>query len=315
MNYKLPIVEKLKEIGFNFQYDTLKKATDYMINFVKNNRDEIVYIIIPEFDLSNYEELAKETDAYYYPNTREILHRMIRLKDIFNNIEKSDYYFKIHPKYKNDRDVLYNFWKNQYFKLSVDSRVVLYDQSLFGITDSEAIDLVFYNELLRLIIKKLPESEFKIGADPLAYINSEIYELNETIRNYKHKNSKLMDIRWHCLLHRLDRCYDQKYEEMFSQNQSVEQKAVRIFYKILDFEKPNSLHKCTSISEKEAVLRYYLKKQSEKVVKSKNTRGTGLNRNRADKIIEYTKNNPNASIKQVADALNVNWRTAKKYMS
>ena len=283
MKYQLPEVEELKEIGFKFKYNTMQKSKDYMKDFVKNNRSEVVDVILPEFDVLDFEEQIEETDLLTHPVTSEIIQRMIRLKNGF--IEKNDYYFKIHPKYRHDRDVLFNFWKNQYIKFCIDSQLVMYDQALLKISEDEAIDLVFYNELLRFIIRKLPNSEFKIEDDPFEDINSEIGDLVWKIRSFIPRRDNRMSIRYGCYENSLQRCYDQKYEDMFSLNQTVEQKAVRIYYKLLNCKHPSDLFECTSIPEKESVLRYFLRKQSDKIIESKNTRGKGVNKAKAKKSL------------------------------
>jgi hypothetical protein len=306
-------VEELQEIGFKFEHDTIQKAIDYMKEFIKNNRAEIVPVILPDFDVTEFEELTEINDVLTHLVTSEIVERLLRLKK--GIIERSDYYFQIHPKYKNDLDVLINLWRKKFIKYSIDSMLVMYDQTFVSIAEDEAMNLVFYNELLRYLILKLPKKEFKEREDNFKDLNAQLeywYSYHKSLQ-YR-RDGKGVFLFYGLCHHNIQMCTDLKYERIFSQNQTVEQKAVRIYYKMQEHTRPYKLHECTSIQEKEAVLRYYLKKQSEKVIKSKNTRGTGRNKSKADKIVEYAKNNPTASIKQVADALGVNWRTAKKYM-
>lgn len=306
--YKLPVVVELTQIGFKFKHRTIQEATEYIKEFVKNNRSEIMDIILPGFDGEVYEENLESTDVYTNQESKDIMERISRIKRGF--IVHSDYFFVVHPKYKDDENILVKAWKNRLKKYSVDSQLAMYDQTFLGINDDEAIDLVFYNELLRYIILKLPGKKFKAKNDSFDGINNEIYIMRSKFDSYLQNGNPLLfragELNYKKLI-------EAKYELMFSSSESVAQKATRLYGKIQTNKNPWKVIECTTVKEKELVLRHYLKKQTQKVVKSKNTRSTGTHKTKRKKIIHYLKKHPDANNTEVAKALGVNRKTVRKY--
>ena len=308
--YQLPTAEELKQIGFKFKHNTIQETIEYIKEFVKKNRSEVMEIILPGFDGEVYEERLNSTDVYTHQESKDIMKRISRIKSGF--IVHTDYFFVVHPKYRDDENILVRAWKNRLKKYSVDSQLAMYDQTFLGINDDEAIDLVFYNELLRYIILKLPDNEFKTKNDSLAKINDEIHKMGNKIDYYLRNENPL-------LLRAAELSYkkliEAKYEFMFSSSESIAQKATRLYEKIKANKNPWKVIACTTVEEKETVLRHYLKKQTQKVVKSKNTRGTGAHKIKKKKIIKYLEKHPDANNTEVAKALGVNRKTVRKYRS
>lgn len=308
MKYQLPEAEALKEIGFIFKHNTMKDAIKYIKDFVKVHRSEVMEVILPELDGAVYEERLGIIDIFTSPDSAEIIERLSRLKR--GIIVKSDYFFVVHPKHKNDKNILIKVWTNRLKKYSVDTQIAMYDQSFMGINDDEAIDLVFYNELLRYFIRILPSCEFNEENDSLCQINKQIVEMKEKCGYYLRTNHILL---YRVIILSFEKLIEAKYELLFSSNESTAQKATRIFSKAQSHRNPMCLSECTTVEEKVLVLRHYLKKQTPTVVKSKNTRGSGTNKIKKKKIVLYINGHPDANNTEIAKALGVNRKTVRKY--
>jgi hypothetical protein len=266
--------------------------------------------VLPGFDYHIYEERCEETNIWTNQESRNIITRMLRLKKA--EIEKSDYYCIAPPKYKDDPDKLFNIWKNRFIKYSIDTQLALYDQTFLEIDDEEAIDLVLYNELLRYIILRIPKDEFSEEDNSIRDINEQIDHFRDGLARNNNTGNRVSVV-YHHYQHQLKIWQDLKYEWIFSSNETVEQRASRIYHKIRKHEQPYHVYECTSIADKETVLRQYLRKQTPIVSKSKNSRGQGFQKAKKEAIIQYISNHPKATNVEVAQATGTHRDTVRKY--
>lgn len=306
--YKLPKSQELKKIGYTLNYNTLKEAQDYPERIAKINRAEIASIILPWLDGSTFDNPEDNIDVLKHLVTSEIIQRLTRISK--GSIIKSDYFFVVNPQYKNDASKLKRAWIKRFRKASVDLQVAMYDPTLLDENQDEAIDLVLHNELLRYIILQLPEEEFDASYDKFSSINKQIKDARD--KRHLYYNQGIIS-RGSFHEKRAELLLERKYELMFSSNETVEQRASRLYTKIKKHERPQNLLECTSLEEKQDVIRYYLKKQSSNVVRSKNTRSKNIHQDKRKKIVNYISKYPDKNNTQVANALGVNRATVRKY--
>lgn len=317
-NYQLIIVEGLRDIGFNFEFKTLNEVTKYTKQFIKDNREKVIMFLYP-FATSEddfIESLKNRPADFEFPEVDEIIPRLERLSK--GKIIQSDYFFVVHPRFKDDSEMLYRIWEKRYLKYVIDIKIVLYDQSNTGLDQEEAINLVLYNDILRWLVRRLPMDEFLWPNYPFKDINDEISLLNHKIREIerdekrdsKKKTGRTLKGFYKMKINILQK---RKYHKMFSMSEITIERVSRIYNKMEFVSAPYNIYETTSIDEKEKVIRFYLKKQSADVIQARNSRGKGKNTAKRKMIKEYLADNPSSNNSEVARALNVDRKTVKKY--
>ena len=307
MKYTLPTVEELKELGFKFEFNTLDEFPKYANEFVKENDDKLFKILIPDFDPDEYEETVKLDSCSWY----EIQRAEEKIKRLASGIiEKDDYRFVVHPVHKRKPDVLISAWTKRMMKFGLESKALLYYPKVFGLTPIDAIHETLLNELYRIIIYHLPQKSFE---PPLKKEESTYQDqINILEYNLLHSppKSKIKSAR---IRLSIDKIKEAMYEDFFSKSISQPEKVSRFFYRIISNFDLREINRMTNLDDKQLIIKYYLKKQTSIVSKSKNTRGKGLQLAKKNRIIKYIADNPDANNSKVARALKVSRNTVRKY--
>lgn len=313
-NYRLPEVIWLKELGFKFEFNTLKAVFPYIKNFVTQNRSAVSQGVFQKSEKELNDYIDDDTYPSEFPDVISIVPRLARLQN--GMIEKSDYFFVVHPKFKDDPTILHNNWFRKLSKYAIDLKIILFDPSYLSLTKSEAIDLVLYNEVLRWIIRTLPVDNFTYTENPLKDITDEISSLTYKIGNLLERQLRT-PTNGRTLVNfyktKLEMLQAKKWHQMFNGNENREMKASRLYYKVKFISSPTGINQTTSISEKEAVVRFFLSSQSHDVIKSKNTRGRGILPKKRALIQQYISDNPLQNDSEIARNLGVNRKTVGKY--
>lgn len=313
-NYRLPEVIWLKELGFKFEFSTLKTVFPYIKNFVNLNRSAVIQGVFHKSETELNDYIDDDTYPSEFPEVRSIVPRLARLQS--GMIEKSDYFFVVHPKFKDDPAILRNIWSRKLSKYVIDLKIILSDRSYLNLTKSEATDLVLYNEVLRWIIRTLPVDNFAYTENPFKNINTDIRSLSNKIEDKEALQTK-NPFRSRSIVNfykaKLETLQVKKWHLMFNGNENREMKASRLYYKVKLTSSPTGIYETTSISEKEAVVRFFLSSQSHDVIKSKNTRGRGILPKKRALIQQYISDNPLQNDSEIARNLGVNRKTVGKY--
>ncbi len=311
MKYKLPEVAQLKELGFEFEFNTIKDAIMNIKRFVKKNKPELIELFFPGLDADEYEDRQKYINCNSDPTVTEILKAKFRISR--GKITKQDYMWVVPPWLKDNKSVLMNVYQNRLEKYMIDSKLAFYDWSYLGISRKKAFKLVLQNELLRLIIKNLPP-------DPIGDIKKskklkKIKHINRRIKELKNRGMKYMmtgnELLSRACFHNATKLEWKKYELTFLIKNNVRQKAGKTLDKIIT---SSGYDNHTSIAEKENLIRQYIKLQTHQIRKAKNSRGAGLNSTKKKSVLLYNSENPDASISEIARQCNMDRKTVRKYL-
>ncbi len=321
MKYKIPKIDKLEELDFQFEFDTIKEVLKYTKKFVKQNKQDLIELFFPELDADEYEK--RQDDEKNNPNTyvTEIVKTKIRIAS--GNIQKQDYMWVVPPWLKNDKSILLKVYQNRLEKYMIDTNLAFYNQTYLGISRKKAFKLVLQNNLLRLIIENLPKHG--IGAvkqdkriEELFSIDEQIGYLSRKSGDYYLKGQKLLSRSFQQQILKLE--YE-KYELLFSKRLSIRQRAERTYRSITgnlnSSMNPKYFSKSpeyTSIQEKEDLIRQYLKLQTLRVRASRNTRGNGINAKKKQTVLDYYSKNPDATISEISRQCKVDRKTVRKYL-
>lgn len=305
--YTLPEVEKLKETGLKFEFNTIDEFFRYAEIFVQEFDDELLKILIKDFDIEYYEETVKLNTCLYL----QIRRADEKIKRLGNGtIEKDDYRYVVHPVHKDNLQVLISAWVKRKMKFGLDSESVLYYPKAFDIDPLSAIHLTLLNELYRQIILKLPIESFEsIKEKEKCPFQPQINTLEQKLHSLSAKN-KLLSV---AIKHNIEKVKEAKYEDFFSKRMSTSEKASMFARRIWTKYEFYEYHEVTNLEDKELVIRHFLKEQSPAVQKSKNSRGKGLQIAKRKMIIQYCHDNPDANNSQVSLALKVSRNTVRKY--
>lgn len=314
MKYKIPKIDKLDYLDFQFEFNTINEALNYTKKFVKQNKQDLIDLFFPGLDPDEYENRQNELKNNPNPYVTEIVKVKIRIGS--GKITRKDYMWIVPPWLKDNKAILMAAYQNRLEKYLIDTDLAFYDQTYLGISRKKAFKLVLLNNLLRLIIENFPQ--YGIGAVKKDERIKKINNLNNQINTLQNK-SKEHNSKGNVLLGRS--AYEQsvkleyeKYELLFSQRLSVRQKADRTLKNILNHPTSRINPKYTSIQEKEDLLRQYLKLQTHQVRASRNTRGTGINARKKQLVLDYYSKNTNASISEIAQKCKVDRKTVRKYL-
>ncbi len=331
--YQLPEVEQLNELGFKFEFSTIHKAFNNFRKFVKNNKDELIAFFFDGLDDDEYEQRQRNfncnSDSFVIGTMKVI--EQIKLGQMEG--EHNDWL--VPPFRRFDKDVLIRAHQNRLKKYMIDTDLAFFDWSCLGISKEEASDLVLYNSCLNLIIKNLPENIFDFVNDNLEKKNNTLKkktdELQKEIKSIQEEmevvNDKFQEEternegknrfrsgRKAQLLYKIYRLENDERILFFEQRFTVIEKAKKTL-DIIQMKVVKPIPNCfSSITEKENVIRQYLKLQAPQVIASRNTRGKGINAKKKKLVLNYHSRHPDASISKIARQCKVDRKTVSKYL-
>ena len=314
MKYFIPKTDELDYLDFQFEFNTIKETIIYIKKFAKQNKQDLIELFFPGLDPDEYEHRQTYMKCDKDNNVLEIVKTKIRIGA--GKIQKQDYMWVVPPWLKDNKSVLMNVHHKRLEKYMIDTRLAFYDQSYLGKSRKKAQKLVLYNELLQLIIKSLPDDPFGIPAMNTVIsepdrIKHNIFLSKDKAISYLQNGNELLAK--YCF-HNANKLEYELYELLFSNKQTVMDKAKKSLNSILAQNKFNRFPKYTSIQEKENIILQYLKLQTPKVRASNNSRGKGVNANKKQTVILYHSQNPDASISEIARNCNVDRKTVRNYL-
>lgn len=309
--YKLPIVDKLREIGFPFKFDSISEFFKNTEKFVKEHDNQLFPILIKGFNTKSYLNHLEDDEC----NDTEITDIDKRVSRISNGfIEKDDYLFVVHPVHKSRPEVIITAWQRRKIRYAIDKQTFLHYPKAFNVSPVNAIHTVLLNELYRMLILHLPQNSFPKLPHDKDLFQQYYADLNYIEYQYSTSNNP-NSLLPYVFRNERERLLNNLYQDVFEQKRTVLDRASVYYHKIQRWE---SIYlplpkQSTSIEDKEMVLRQYLKKQSKKVQKSRNTRGKGIHKANRQKIINYFKANRNSTISAAARKLNMDRKTIRKH--
>lgn len=313
-NYHLPKVEQLDDLDFQFEFNTMKEATNYIRNFVKNNKQSLIDLFFPGMDPDVYKERKKNINCKNNEEVTQIINAKMRISR--GRIKREDWLYKVPTFMKYEKKILLEVHQNLLERYMIDSQLAFYDQTYMGIKRKKGMKLVLHNELLRLIILYLPENPL---GDVEEVENTEALDKlykrykNLIIKNHelKNRNSLFPGIYRYNIL----KIQDQIHETIFSSKRDVRQKADRTLHLIGNNPLESINPKYTSIKDKENVIRQYLKTQTQQIRSSSNSRSKGINAKKKQSVLSFKSQNPKASISEIAQKCSVDRKTVRKYLN
>ena len=323
IKYQLPVIQELKKIGFKSQHRTIKAFFEYAPEFVKDNEDDLIGILLKWFDPDTYnfdKSANNDMDFTFDPILQEAEDRIKRLNNT-GNIEFEDYYKVVHPVHKKNPDVLKSIWEKKKVQYAIETHALFLYPKPFGLSQKEANQYTLLNELYRLIIRRfLSVDMFKIPPVYQSSYQTQITAAEKRLDDHLEKQAKSKDKqRSNTIIkqmheHQLRLLKTLEYEEGFERYRSINERAFHYLEQIYHPpQNKNYINQTTSIEHKEIVIREYLKSQTPEVKRSRNSKGKGIRKAKKTKIKNYIKKHPNKNNSEVARALKVNRKTVAKY--
>ena len=314
-NYKLPEVEKMKNIGFKFEFDTINEALKYIKKFAKQYKGSLTGLLFPWLNDEKYEEMTKTRNCNNDPFVLSIVKAKMEISK--GKIEKQHYMFVVPPWLKDNKKVLIGVHQKRLETYMIDSRLAFFDCSYLGVGKRKAKKKVLHNELLQWLIKSIQDDELgDVPEDDRSKKRNDLlFEIDQQSwkgQQYNEDGRKLSSL---ACYKKVEQCNYELYELMFSKKPTVKQEALRTWDKINNPGIGGSIYYSTSIEAKENVIRQYLKTQTPKIRSTKNTRGTGINAKKKLSVQAYKAKNPAASISEISRKCNVDRKTVRKYLN
>ena len=315
--YTLPVVDSLKEIGFQFEYSRIKDAIPYIKSFVQDNFKVLHDLYF--FENASYDgggnivevpiktNAADSVDELSDDPEKDLVKKIERIKN--GKINPRDYLFHVHPVYANDKEVLVNVFTKKLRALYGAKGNLIYRGSRWGLNLHDSISECFHHKILDDLIFKI-RNEGKIA--PYG-ISENYFKIKDLLAEDTGTTEKKDGV-----LFKMSADYKNQKELayyqglLFSENLTLEKSA-----KLTIWRSHLSGSIESTILEKERTLKYYLHLQASlvKTAKDNARRNKGIQKSKRDKVINVYKSNPRLSHVKIAQITGVTRKTVAKYIN
>ena len=315
--YTLPVVDSLKEIGFQFEYSRIKDAIPYIKSFVQDNFNVLHDLYF--FENASYDgggniiELLPtnnsddSVDELSDDPEKNLVEKIERIKN--GKINPRDYLFHVHPVYANDKEVLVNVFTKKLRALYGAKGNLIYRGSRWGLNLHDSISECFHHKILDDLIFKI-RNEGKIA--PYG-ISENYFKIKDLLAEDTGTTEKKDGV-----LFKMSADYKNQKELayyqglLFSENLTLEKSA-----KLTIWRSHLSGSIESTILEKERTLKYYLHLQASlvKTARDNARRNKGIQKSKRDKVINVYKSNPRLSHVKIAEITGVTRKTVAKYIN
>jgi hypothetical protein len=313
--YTLPIVDSLKDIGFQFEYSKKSDAVPYIQNFVKENfkvLHSVFYFRAAEYDeegniialVNNPDDTENESPD---EPEKDLVAKIERIKS--GRINPRDYLFLVHPVHANNAEVLINSCTKKLRGLYGAKGNLIYRGDRWGLNLAESISECFYHKILDNLIFRIRDE----GKIPPHGISENYFKIKDLLvedsGTSEQKDGPLARLTGN-FKNRKELAYYQGL--LFSENLTLEKSAKLTVWKS---RMPGPIESTTM--EKERTIRYYLGLQAAMVKKARDNarKNKGINKSNRDKVIQVFKSNPKLSKMNIAEITGVNRKTVAKYIN
>ena len=321
--YTLPVVESLKEIGFQFEYALLDEPIPYIQSFVAANIENLILLYYPDqciydddgntVDLIRWADPSATEADLFDEKEKELIEKIIRIEK--EDIRVNDYFLLVHSKFRKDKKVLLKVLNRKLRTIYGATGNLVYR---FGIWDLDFVECV--KECLHHSI--LDDLIFRIAQEGLikpARWNPQYYKyLEKKAKADKYKEShpgKDQSLLVSSYYWEADKELMILNNEMFSSYPTLEKNA-RIVVKKALMRGPI----LANIEKKEKTISYYLGLQAKSVNTSKDNSKSnkGIQQSKRQAVIDAYKADPKKPIVQIvleiSPIINVTRKTASKYI-
>lgn len=321
--YTLPVVDSLKEIGFQFEYSKLDEVIPYIQSFVAANIESLILLYYPDqcicdddgntVDLIMWADPTRTEDGLFDEKEKELIEKIIRIEK--GDIKLTDYTLLVHPKYRKDKNVLLKAHNKKLRSIYGATGNLIYR---FGIWDLDFVECVkecLYHRILDDIIFAIA-NEGKIK--PIEWNPQYITYLKKKAAADKYKaahpgKKQSLSVLSHYWA--ADKELVNISNEIFS-SYRTEKKNARIIMRKALMKGPILTH----IENKEKTISYYLGLQSASVNTTKSNRKSnkGIQQGKRQAVIDAYIADPKKTMVQIvlelSPVIQVTRKTASKYI-
>lgn len=311
--YTLPIVNSLKDIGFQFEYAKLSEVIPYLKKFVASNTGSLVSLFFP--NQLNWADTNRITGTKIAEPEFAIVSKIKRIEN--GNIYLTDFLRLVPAMHRNNKSILLKALNKQLRTFYGAKGNLIYRGKRWGLDLDTCIKECLYHVLLDYLIQAIALTG-KISPTDFNEYYSHYYVRYLKFEKESKKYKDMLPGQPGSLLYRMYNNQALKdlricNDELFSTNKSLKKTAGIVIRNAFDqIAKQGPI--LSSIEAKEKTIRYYLKLQSESIQKSRdNKKGNkGIHSQKHADVITIYKSDPNQSISKIANLSGVTWKTAKK---
>ena len=311
--YKIPEVDSLKEIGFQFEYAKLNEAIPYIQSFADANIGSLVSLFFP--NQLNWADPDRITDTKIAEPEFAIVSKIKRIEN--GKIYPTDFLRLVPAMLRNNIPVLLEALNKQLRTYYGAKGNLIYRGKRWNLDIDTCINECLYHVLLDYLIQAIALTGKISPTDFNEYYSHYFARYTK----YKAKATELEDSLPGQLGSLLYRMYNNQAlkdlricnDELFSTNISLKKTAGIVIRNAFgQIAKQGPI--LSSIEAKEKTIRYYLKLQSDSVQKSRDNRkgNKGIHSKKHTDVITIYKSDPDQSISKIAKLSGVTWKTAKK---
>ena len=313
--YKLPTVDSLKEIGFEFEYARLKDVIPYIETFIENNCKALsrLYVfrdadydedgnIIDLKDKNDSDQGAKEE---LWEPEQDLVEIVERLKT--GKVERKDYVLHAYPAYKNDAEVLYKIYDRKLRTYYGAKGNLIYRGHRWGLDFGESIKECFKHKILDDLVLAIKEEGLILPAE----FNPALIKIKEALTEPEKSIGVEGSLLRKASDHQRAKELEHLHMEFFSSGLTLE-KTARLVLR-LAYQKGAIL---AHIENKERTLNYYLRLQSASVKKARDNKkhNKGKNKSKREEVINLFKSNRKLTYKKISEMTGYDRKTIGNYI-
>jgi hypothetical protein len=322
--YKIPEVDSLKEIGFQFEYAKLNEAIKYIRSFVAANIESLILLYYPDqciydddgntIDLIIWADPNIFDDVLYDEKTeKEIIDKIIRIEK--GNIKTEDYALVVHAKFRKDKDVLLKALNRKLRSIYGSTGNLIYRRGIWDLDFILCIQECLYHRVLDDIILSIShEGTIKPSKWNPQYFKyqGKKGKADKYKADHPGKNHSLSVASYYL---EADKELMSFSDELFSSNFTKEKNARNIMRKAL-IGGPILTH----IENKEKTISYYLGLQASSVNTSKDNSKSnkGIQQGKRQAVIDAYMADPKKPVVQIiieiSPKIKVTRKSASKYI-
>jgi hypothetical protein len=322
--YTLPVVDSLKEIGFQFEYAKLNEPIPYIQSFVDANIENLILLYYPDqyiydddgntVDLIKWADPNMFDDVLYDEKTeKEIIDKIIRIEK--GNIELKDYALVVHAKFRKDKDILLKALNRKLRSIYGATGNLIYRRGIWDLDFVLSIQECLYHRVLDDIILSISyEGIIEPSEWNPQYIKYQKKKGKADRYKADHpgKNHSLSVASYYL---EADKELMNFSDELFSSNFTLEKNARNSMRKVL-MGGPILTH----IENKEKTISFYLRLQAKSVTAGKDNSKSnkGIQQSKRQAVIDAYKADPKKPIVQIIleipPSIKVTRKTASRYI-
>ena len=321
--YTLPIVDSLKEIGFQFEYAKLDEAIPYIQSFVDANIESLILHYYPDqyiydddgntVDLIRWADPTKIEDELFDDKEKELIEKIIRIEK--GDIKLADYALFVHFKFRKDKKAILKALNRRLRYIYGATGNLVYRFGIWNLDFVECIKECLYHKVLDdLILFISYEGIIKPSKWNRQYFKyqGKKGKADRYKADHPGKNHSLSVASYYL---EADKELMNFSDELFSSNYTKEKNARNIMRKAL-IGGPILTH----IENKEKTISYYLGLQAGSVNTSKDNSKSnkGIQQSKRQAVIDAYKADPKKQIVQIIleipPSIKVTRKTASKYI-